>query len=1436
MFAVTLVAVWLVAGALLGATGLGAVVPEPQGDGKLVRIGVLAKRGKDTCLERWRPHGDYLTRTVKEYRFEVVPLGFDEVESAVRRREVDLLFTNPSQYAQLDHEYGMPPLATLKSRRLGNTYAVYGGVILCKADRKDIQTLQDLRGKRFAAVDPESLGGWQMAWRELLSHGIDPHRDFADLRFPGTHDAVVFAVLNGEVDAGTVRTDALEWLASEGKLNPQDIRVLNPQPQTEEFPFLRSTVLYPDMPFSALPHVSTRLAEDVARALISMPEDSAAARAGGGAGWTIAQSYQPIHECLKDLRLEPYRDFGKITVTQLLRDHWPWIAGGVLIVLALFAFSVYVSRTNRQMRRMSQRLASSEERINATLHSIGDAVISTDNAGRVADMNEVAESLTGWPLKEARGRPMGEVFQIVNERTRETMANPVAQVLASGETVGLSNDTILISRDRGEVQIADSAAPIRDRNGEIMGVVLVFRDVSEEYRMRRELGKQNERFNQLAEQNRTYYWEVNRDGFYTYVSDSIEGIYGYRPEEVIGRMRYVDFLPEEVREDFTRAVQEVVENAKEFTNLIRPAQTRDGRIIWMESSGMPVRDADGSVDRFRGSAADVTERVKAEETLRISEARLRAITESAQDAIVMIDPAGDISFWNPGAERIFGYTGEEAIGQSLHKLLVPERYREAHYAAFARFLETGEGGVVGKTVDLDGIRCDGTEVPVELSLSALRLEGKWHAVGIMRDITERRQAEAKLAQSREELERANEALQASILRANDMAMAAESANIAKSQFLANMSHEIRTPMNGVIGMTGLLMDTDLDDDQRHYAEIVQSSGAALLDLINDILDFSKIEADRLELEELDFDLRTSMDEFAELLALRAQEKGVEFICGIDPDVPVLVRGDPGRLRQILINLTGNAIKFTSEGEVAVRVSLVSETEDNTTLRFAIQDTGIGIPHDKVGLLFNAFQQVDASTTRKFGGTGLGLAISKRLAELMGGEVGVESEEGKGSTFWFTATVGKQKITERPLPPQLESLKGKRMLIVDDNATNRQVLSLMLNSWGVPHEEADCGERAIELLHQAVREANPFVMAILDMQMPGMDGEALGKLVRNTPELRDTKLVMMTSIGRRGDALRFGSVGFSAYLTKPVKQSELHDTLATVLSGAAMARDEVGPEKLVTRHSIREDQRARYRILLAEDNIVNQKVGLKILEKLGYRADAVANGREAIAALEMTRYDIVLMDVQMPVMDGFEATEAVRACEEETQAPRLPIIAMTAHAMKGDRERCHERGMDDYVPKPVKPETLMEILEKWLPRQPGGTEPAREEAEPPEMVPHEERSEEVSSDDGVWDRSVLLERLMGDEELMVELVETALEDIPKQIKHIHESLEADDIPTAERVAHTIKGACANLGAEKLRAIAERQEHAGKAGNGVEMKERMPELEKAFEELRRAMTAN
>ena len=825
-------------------------------------------------------------------------------------------------------------------------------------------------------------------------------------------------------------------------------------------------------------------------------------------------------------------------------------------------------------------------------------------------------------------------------------------------------------------------------------------------------------------------------------------------------------------------------------------------------------------DQIAGAIANselFKERNKVQEALKESEEKLRKMSAAAQDAIIMMDEGGHISFWNRAAENMFGYSSREALSGDLHVMIVPPHFRQDFEKRFPLFLETGQGNAVGRTLELQGVRKGGGVFPLELSLSGVRIKDRWHAIGILRDITERKRAEEQIIQAKEEAESLNRQLKEAFDQANFLSLEAAAANRAKSAFLANMSHEIRTPMNGVVGMTELLLDTDLAPEQREYAKTGQQSADSLLKVINEILDFSKIEAGKLDLETIDFNLRFLLEEILDLLAVTAHGKGLEIGCVAGPDVPGMLRGDPFRLRQILINLCGNAIKFTEKGEVVIRVSLEEENAARAKVRFAVVDTGIGIPRDRRDCLFQPFSQAAASATRKYGGTGLGLTISKRPAEMMGGQIGLESEEGKGSTFWFTAVLEKRPWNGEERIAVPGDLQGEHILVVDDNETNRFIISEHLKVWGCEYDEAANGTEALARLRKSEKEGNAFRIAILDMLMPDMDGATLAKKIKGDPHLTSMFLVLLTSKEKWGDnSIQREDAGFSACLMKPIKSSQLHNCLRMLVGKKTFGQSTLNA--IIMPQTLSAEKMETTKILLAEDNLINQKVALGMLRKIGYPAEVAENGQEVLKALKKASYDLILMDVQMPEMDGFAATAAIRQ-EEEKTGRHIPIIAMTAHAMRGDRELCLEKGMDEYVSKPIQAKQLLEAIE----RQRGKMRDRK-----PETLPAGSFEEKE-----IFQEGMLLDHLSGDKDLYEEIIRTFLGDAPIQIARLRQALEEGDSNRLESQAHSLKGAAMNIGGTALQTLAYEIEKSGKNRDLEKARAFSLNLDTEFEKLKSSL---
>jgi two-component system sensor histidine kinase/response regulator len=923
------------------------------------------------------------------------------------------------------------------------------------------------------------------------------------------------------------------------------------------------------------------------------------------------------------------------------------------------AFALHSIEQEKQREQAEEALAHERDLLHALMDNVPDCIYFKDVASRFTRVNKAQAHMLGVAAPgEAVGRTDFDFF--VEEFAQAAYADE-QEIVRSGHP--LISKLERIAREEGECRwVSTTKVPIVDKAGRVAGLAGISRDITELRQTEVALRESEQQLQDFLDSANELIQSVTPDGRFSYVNRKWRETLGYGPEEV-PHLSLLDIIHPDSQAHCMEVFQDLL-SGNVVDNVEAVFVAKDGSEITVEGSAS-CKVLDGKAVSTRGIFHDVTERKRAEEALRESEAQMRSVLETAPDWILNVDRDGRIAFIN---RTVLGSSPEEVIGTNICDYMPPE-HRGTIRNAIEQVFRSGQPVSIELVMKL-GKR--GSKRWRSARIGPVRRGGEIVSATIVStDVTKRKRAEDALREAKE---------------------AAESATRAKSEFLANMSHEIRTPMNGIIGMTELVLDSELPPEQREYLNMVKSSADTLLDLLNDILDLSKIEAGRLDLEEIPFDVYTTVEKTIEALAIRAQRKGLELICHVRRDVPAALEGDPTRLRQILINLVGNAIKFTHEGEVVVKVETESESDRRARLHFSVSDTGIGIPREKQQAIFDTFTQADGSTTRKYGGTGLGLAISRQLVEAMDGRLWIESDgvPGHGSTFHFTAEYGIQAGVSQHQPRVPVALNGLPALVVDDNETNRMVLREMLSTWGLKVAEAVDGEAALVELRR-----NHYRLLLSDALMPQMDGFQLAQRVRDDPLLREVRVMMLTSGGRRGDAARCRELGVAAYLLKPVRQSQLLDAIMDVVESTVDVQED---PLLITRHTI-EEKRRRLQILLAEDNEINQRLAMVMLQRAGHVVRAVDNGREAIKALEEDRFDLVLMDVQMPEMDGFQATKAIR---ERPEWRNVPVIAMTAHAMKGDREKCLEAGMDDYVPKPVQHNELAEVLERWAGTRKGGS--------------------------------------------------------------------------------------------------------------------------------------
>ena len=898
----------------------------------------------------------------------------------------------------------------------------------------------------------------------------------------------------------------------------------------------------------------------------------------------------------------------------------------------------------------------------------------------------------------------------------------------------------------------------------VAGLVISSRDITKRRAAQEALAQERILMQTLMNTIPDAIYFKDRDSRFIGISKALAQLFGLSdPAQAVGKTDR-DFFTQEHAQQAYDDEQAIMRTGQPLTKEERETWP-DRPDTWVSTTKAPLYDEAGNTVGTFGISRDITRRKRAEEALREAEVEHRTLVESASDLVFRVDAEGRWTYLNQAAGEIYGADPEALLGRPFVERVAPDHV-EGDREAFARVL-AGE-----RVVDHETVHQNLQGEPRHLAFSCFPVRDKQGrpagAMGIARDVS----AAVRVRRALEE--------------ARDIA---ERASTAKAAFLANMSHEIRTPLNGILGMVEIILDTELTADQRRAADLVKTSGEALLDILNNVLDYSKIEAGHVQLEEIAFDLPSVVHSVAGLLGARAFEKGIELVADIAPDLPPLVRGDPGRLRQVLTNLVGNAVKFTSAGEVVVRAAPVRSDGDRVEVEFVVRDTGIGIPARNLESVFEEFAQADVSTTRRYGGTGLGLSISRRLVGMMGGVLSVESAEGRGTTFRFALGL---PIESGGLAParalSSDVLAGARVLVVDDNATNRQVIRRFLEDARAVVSEVADARSALAALRTAAQAAGPYALAVIDGHMPEMDGFQLAEGIRADTRLADTRVMMLTSAGRRGDAARCQELGITGYLTKPVPRIELLEAAIAVLVGGS----ESG--RLVTRHTIVESRR-RLHILLAEDNVVNQQVARGLLAKRGHDVDVVANGREALAALRKGRYDVVLMDVNMPELDGLEATREARSipgCE------RLPIVALTAHAFADDRDRFLAAGMSSVVTKPFKPHQLFAAVEGWA-------------ASP------EEPTADAAARPAVGAAPVDLAALRGSlreggvEDMLETLVASFLHDAQDRVAAIEDAVRAGDAERIRQVAHAYKSSAAQLGAHGLAEALQSLELAGRGGD-------------------------
>ena len=1069
-----------------------------------------------------------------------------------------------------------------------------------------------------------------------------------------------------------------------------------------------------------------------------------------------------------------------------------------------------VSHDVSEQKHLSQSLGESESVYRSLVESMPLCVLRKDLRGRLLYANELACEVMGVSASAIVGKTDFDLFPA--DLAKKYLADD-RQVMESGK---LHHNVERHQDSSGKLKHVEVwKAPVHDVAGDVVGIQVMFWDITDQKNAEHQVEYEKFLLSILLDTVPDAVYFKDADSRFIRLSRSCAAKLGVEdPRDAIGKSD-ADFFGREHAKEALADERRIMETGETILAKIERETYVDRDETWCSTTKLPLRDLNGEIVGTFGISRDVSEQKHAEEELSRERDLLKTIINNVPDLIYVKDRAGRFITANAALIELLGLkSAEDLVGKTDYDFS-PAEMACNYVTDDQNVMRTGE-----PLLDREESHHGDDDSPLCLLTTKVPLRSAdgevIGVVGIGHDITERKKFEKQIVEAKE---------------------TADKANRAKSDFLANMSHEIRTPMNAIIGMTDLVLDTRLDPTQRNFLSMVQESGEALLAVINDILDFSKIEAGKLEMETQTFDLRESLGDTMKTLGLKAHAKGLELAFRVDPATPRYLVADPGRIRQIIINLVGNAIKFTEQGEVFVDVELLSQSEKGVVLEVSVRDTGVGIPEDRCQAIFEEFEQADTSVTRRFGGTGLGLAISSRLVELMDGTIAVESELGQGSKFTFTMNLQRApKGTEENAANGIVYVGGTKVLVVDDNTTNRKVLEEMLQNWGMVPVLADSGEAALDTLREADQRDEPFKLIVSDVHMPEMSGYDFIEQVRQDPDVSETPIIILTSGGREGEeALRI-QLGVSERLLKPVKQSELFDAIVRTLG---VTSPEDGGEfdfEEPSEHSLE-----HLKVLLAEDNAINQKLAIGVLSRFGHDVTIANNGAEAVKALEHDSFDVVLMDVQMPVMDGFAATAAIRQKEIESGG-HTPIIAMTAHAMKGDREKCIEAGMDEYVAKPIRIGALKEKLAYVLnvplatttnqtPPQVDSDESSSIDSQEPTSSLSEPNGDEHT--DSLFDLRPVRRMVAGNEALLRELLSMYLTESQSLLSQIAAAIEDDDAETVRRAGHTLGGASRSVGATKASEIAHRLQHIQNESPMDEALEILAQLQDAVSEVSAVM---